>query len=360
MRKSGVDLDKTVYAIHRQYELDERRINDILSRGYNYLGLSLAKAKRIRGKNRDEFVREIMSKIDDVKGLRFHFFGVGELKLLYEHRPYSADVSGRFSFAPNNVLQYSDGSQQYVVAKDDKSKLDNTTFLLGPDDIFYMLSSDLDDYVKNFEVIRYMDVRAYNYYKVLEKITSDDMLNSIFKKAMTQNYFNETFYKKLGNYLFSLEQDVEVFNTPRRWVNALTEYLSGYKYDAYSVVGKTFENVVDSNKNEKIVVKVPFSSLCIHHLLPFYGNVNITYIPSNKILGVSKFSRLVYVLSRRLQLQEGLTEQIYNVLYDVLEPKFLAVKVRAKHLCCRDRGIRTGSIIETEVRSDGSGENRKE
>jgi GTP cyclohydrolase I len=136
----------------------------------------------------------------------------------------------------------------------------------------------------------------------------------------------------------------------------LNEYLSGYRYNVYDVVGKDFSAPSD---NELIRVKIPFSSMCIHHLLPFYGHVIIEYRPSDRILGLSKFSRVVNVLSRRLQIQERLTKEIYDVLDDVLRPRELKVKVRAKHLCCRDRGVRIGSVFETEVSSSGSGDDRE-
>jgi len=355
MSKRGVDLDRTVYVVHRRYEVTEKMVKKIQDAGFSYIGLSLSDQDRILGLNRSEFVDKMQGMFG--KDTKMHFFGVGSVRLIMDYRPYSADVVSYKTYNLGGKDFNIDGSR-YNFAKDAK-RLFPASVLITPEDIFLAVSIGIDELAKDIDLNWRAVYRQIILYRAIEKITSDDEIYNNYMKAIEQGFFDENFYKSLRNFLYSLDGSSEVFDTPRRWVNALTEYLSGYRYNPYDVVGKTFEKVVDPDKNEKIVVKVPFSSMCVHHLLPFYGYVKITYIPSDRILGLSKFSRLVHVLSRRLQVQEKMTEEIYKVLYDVLKPKYLSVKVKARHLCSRDRGIRTNSVLETEVSSDGGSNDRE-
>jgi len=93
-------------------------------------------------------------------------------------------------------------------------------------------------------------------------------------------------------------------------------------------------------KSTILVKDIPFYSMCEHHLLPFFGKVHIAYLPSKKIAGLSKFARLVDVLSRRLQVQERLTEQIVSCIHGQLRPAGAIVVVEAIHLCMSMRGIK--------------------
>lgn len=127
-------------------------------------------------------------------------------------------------------------------------------------------------------------------------------------------------------------------NTPRRMRKMYAELLSGYATDPATVInGALFEVEYD----EMVVVRdIEFSSLCEHHLLPFFGHAHIAYIPTDKIIGLSKLPRIVDLYSRRLQIQERLTRQIADLLEAALHPRGVAVVLEAVHMCTFMRGVR--------------------
>lgn len=136
--------------------------------------------------------------------------------------------------------------------------------------------------------------------------------------------------------------------TPERVSRSMRYLTSGYGLDVREVVnGALFA----AEGPEMIVVKgIEFYSLCEHHLLPFFGSVNIGYIPDKKVLGLSKFARVVDVFARRLQLQERLSAQVADALVDVLQPLGLAVVSEASHLCMMMRGVqKQGSTTVASV-----------
>jgi len=126
--------------------------------------------------------------------------------------------------------------------------------------------------------------------------------------------------------------------TPSRVCRALAEMTEGYKQDPVEVLGTRFESTWD----EMVVLRgIRFSSLCEHHILPFTGTVDIAYIPSVAgVVGISKLARLVRVFSRRLQIQERMTEEIARAIMDNLKAEGVAVVVRAHHHCMGCRGVR--------------------
>ena len=129
--------------------------------------------------------------------------------------------------------------------------------------------------------------------------------------------------------------------TPQRVARMYREILSGYQQDPNDVVaGAIFES---SFKEMVLLKNVEFYSLCEHHLLPFFGYVSIAYIPNGKIVGISKLARILEVFSRRLQVQERMTEQIAQWIQEVLNPMGVGVVVSALHLCMAMRGIRKGT-----------------
>ena len=146
--------------------------------------------------------------------------------------------------------------------------------------------------------------------------------------------------------------DESLAETPARVARAYAEMLSPQPFDL-----TTFPN--DEAYDELIVIRdIPFHSLCEHHLLPFIGVAHIGYLPGSRILGLSKFARVVEHFARRLQVQERLTSQIAQWLNENLGPRGVGVVLEAEHLCMSLRGVRAGgartvtSALHGTVRHD--------
>jgi GTP cyclohydrolase IA len=126
-------------------------------------------------------------------------------------------------------------------------------------------------------------------------------------------------------------------DTPKRVEKALKFLTSGYTADIDSVLNNALFTV---DYSEMVIVKdIDFYSLCEHHLLPFFGKCHIAYIPTNKVIGLSKIPRLVDVFSRRLQVQERLTNEIADTISAKIAPLGVAVVMEATHLCMSMRGV---------------------
>jgi len=126
-------------------------------------------------------------------------------------------------------------------------------------------------------------------------------------------------------------------NTPKRVEKALKFLTGGYDANIDEVLNGALFTV---DYNEMVIVKdIDFYSLCEHHLLPFFGKCHVAYIPTTKVIGLSKIPRLVDVFSRRLQVQERLTNQIANIILDTIQPMGVAVVMEATHLCMSMRGV---------------------
>src|SRR2546422_1885736 len=126
-------------------------------------------------------------------------------------------------------------------------------------------------------------------------------------------------------------------DTPKRVEKAYRFLTSGYGADIDQVLNNALFAV---DYSEMVIVKdVDFYSLCEHHLLPFFGKCHVAYIPSTRVIGLSKIPRLVEVFARRLQVQERLTNQIADVVRDKIKPIGVAVVVEATHLCMSMRGV---------------------
>jgi GTP cyclohydrolase I len=125
--------------------------------------------------------------------------------------------------------------------------------------------------------------------------------------------------------------------TPERVAKALAWLTRGYGLEAAEVVGSgVFE---EAHESMVMVRDIELYSLCEHHLLPFFGQAHIAYIPNGRIVGLSKLPRLVEVFARRLQVQERLTEQIAGAIEAVLAPRGVGVVIEAQHLCMMMRGV---------------------
>ena len=131
--------------------------------------------------------------------------------------------------------------------------------------------------------------------------------------------------------------------TPERVVKAWEEWFNGYR-QAPSEVLKTFEDGADK-VNEMVVVRdIPVYSHCEHHLAPFFGVAHIAYIPNGKIVGLSKLSRVVDILARRLQVQERLTNQIADSINECLSPVGVGVVIECRHMCMESSGINRAGV----------------
>jgi GTP cyclohydrolase I len=125
--------------------------------------------------------------------------------------------------------------------------------------------------------------------------------------------------------------------TPARVANAYKFLTSGYRADIDHVLNNALFTV---DYSEMVIVKdIDFYSLCEHHLLPFFGKCHVAYIPSDRVIGLSKIPRLVDVFARRLQVQERLTNQIADTIRDAINPLGVAVVMEATHLCMSMRGV---------------------
>lgn len=140
-----------------------------------------------------------------------------------------------------------------------------------------------------------------------------------------------------------------LLDTPMRVAKMYEEIFSGLKTPAPKLT--TFPN--ESSYKDLVIVKdIPFYSCCEHHLVPFFGKAHIGYVPGDKIVGLSKFARLVDWYSKRPQVQERLTDQIATHLFNTLEPESLIVVMQGEHLCMSMRGVqKPGSqTVTTSIR----------
>jgi GTP cyclohydrolase I len=128
-----------------------------------------------------------------------------------------------------------------------------------------------------------------------------------------------------------------LLKTPERVASSLAWLTRGYAEDVGGVVG---DAVFEETHESMVMVRdIEMYSLCEHHMLPFFGQVHIAYIPDGKIVGLSKLPRIVDVFARRLQVQERLTEQVAQAIEEILQPRGVGVVIEAVHLCMMMRGV---------------------
>lgn len=136
-----------------------------------------------------------------------------------------------------------------------------------------------------------------------------------------------------------------LLKTPHRVAKSLQYLTKGYQDDVKTILNGA---IFQEDYNEMVIVKdIDYFSMCEHHLLPFYGKIHIAYIPNGKIVGLSKIPRLVDMFARRLQVQERMTRQIANTLYEVLSPEGVAVVCEGKHMCMMMRGVEKQHSLAT-------------
>jgi GTP cyclohydrolase I len=149
--------------------------------------------------------------------------------------------------------------------------------------------------------------------------------------------------------LIELGEDPEregLLRTPLRVAESYEFLTSGYQADPKLLIN---EAVFAHDADQMIIARdIGVFSLCEHHMLPFFGRCHVGYIPSGKVLGVSKIARLVDMYARRLQIQERMTEQIAHAIEDAVEPRGVGVMIEARHLCMTMRGVeQTNSLMVT-------------
>lgn len=132
-------------------------------------------------------------------------------------------------------------------------------------------------------------------------------------------------------------------DTPRRVAKAWKEYCAGYGDDPAHHLSRVFEEV--GGYDEIVLLKdIPFQSHCEHHMAPIIGVAHIAYLPRNHVVGISKLARVLHGFARRLQVQERLTAEVADCIWDNLKPQGVAVVIQASHACMTARGVRTPGV----------------
>ena len=143
-----------------------------------------------------------------------------------------------------------------------------------------------------------------------------------------------------------------LLDTPKRVARAWKEYAKGYGEDPSHHLARTFEEV--GGYDEIVLLKdIPFQSHCEHHMAPIIGRAAIAYLPGDKVVGISKLARVLHGFARRLQVQERLTAQVADCIWDNLEPRGVAVVIEASHACMTARGVQTPGVMMTTSRMMG-------
>lgn len=138
-----------------------------------------------------------------------------------------------------------------------------------------------------------------------------------------------------------------LLDTPGRVVRAYEELFAGYESDPREYLERTFEEV--AGYDELVVLRdIRVVSFCEHHMLPFLGKAHVGYLPSDRVVGISKLARVVQGFARRLQIQEKLTSEIASAIHDILQPRGVGVVIVSEHSCMTMRGVNTpGSRLTT-------------
>ena len=132
-------------------------------------------------------------------------------------------------------------------------------------------------------------------------------------------------------------------DTPKRVARAWTEYCTGYGEDPAIHLARVFEEV--GGYDELVLLKdIPFQSHCEHHMAPIIGKASIAYMPTDRVVGISKLARVLHGFSRRLQVQERLTAEVAKCIQENLKPHGVAVVIEASHSCMTARGVRTPGV----------------
>ncbi len=163
---------------------------------------------------------------------------------------------------------------------------------------------------------------------------------NLLKSTIVKNNEQEAFESAVRTMMKSVGEDPEregLLKTPERVFKAYEFMYGGYKEDPTEILRSA---IFTSSNDEMVLIKdIEVYSTCEHHLLPIIGRAHVAYIPDGKVVGLSKIPRVVDVFSRRMQIQEQLTEQIAEAIMGALEPKGVAVVIQARHMCMEMRGV---------------------
>ncbi len=186
-----------------------------------------------------------------------------------------------------------------------------------------MLNLDIDKLYENFDISPHVN----------GKVAQETKVN-----------IEEAVREILGNIGEDPERD-GLRRTPDRVARMFDELTAGYHVDPEKLIN---DAIFDVEYDEMVVVKdIDFQSLCEHHMLPFIGKAHVAYIPSKKVVGLSKIPRIVEMFARRLQVQERMTVQIADFIDEVLQPQGVAVVIEGSHMCMVMRGIKKANATMT-------------
>jgi GTP cyclohydrolase I len=144
-----------------------------------------------------------------------------------------------------------------------------------------------------------------------------------------------------------------LLDTPARVARAWKEYARGYSEDPSLHLSRTFDEV--GGYDEIVLLRdIPFQSHCEHHMAPIIGKAAIAYLPHQRVVGISKLARVLHGFARRLQVQERLTAQVADCIWEHLQPKGVAVVIEASHACMTARGVNTPGVMMTTSRMMGA------
>ena len=146
----------------------------------------------------------------------------------------------------------------------------------------------------------------------------------------------------------------ELRQTPARVADAYLDYFSGYTQDPLDLLREPVLDEASGYDDMVMLAHIPVLSHCEHHISPFMGHATVAYLPGARLTGLSRLSRVVDVLARRLQTQEALTQQISDILNEGLEPRGVAVLIEAEHQCIAARGIRQAGLRAVTTRFTGA------
>jgi GTP cyclohydrolase I len=143
-----------------------------------------------------------------------------------------------------------------------------------------------------------------------------------------------------------------LLDTPKRVVNAYSEFFKGYDECPIEALSKTFEEV--GGYDDIVMLRdIDINSHCEHHMIPFIGRAHVAYFPTEKVVGISKLARVVEIFARRLQTQETMTAQVADTIDEVLQPRGVAVMIEAVHQCMSLRGIQKRDVATITTKFTG-------